>query len=530
MKLAAGEDRKRSAWRDLAKMAGFVSDESNPMGWVERLRAESYGRDEGMGNSSFGMSSRTSGNPRILVVDDESSLRTALFRLFDRLGFHVVTANSRREAEMLSSAETHYDLAIIDLRLPDGDGLELMQALRQMSPSTQFIILTGHGTIETAVRATQMGAFHFLTKPFNMEELQSLAGKALSLRQLQSENQQLRSALSKRYKFDNIIGQSEEIRKVLHLVERVADSDSTVLISGESGTGKELIAKAIHYNSPRANKAFVPINCGAIPGDLLESELFGHIKGAFTGAINTRVGRFDLAHGGTIFLDEIGELSLSLQVKLLRVLQERRFEPVGSAKTHEVDVRVIAATNVDLAKAVQKGQFREDLFYRLNVIPITIPALRVRRDDIQVLLAHFVQHFNQNKGRNLTGFSPEALDILSSYNWPGNVRELENLVERLAILKGQGQVQPDDLPEHYRSHRVSSSASMASGAEPVEVPDDGMDFNTAVDSYENALILQALQKTGWNRNQAAALLKLNRTTLVEKIKKKGLRPPGEASI
>ena len=460
---------------------------------------------------------------RILVVDDESSLRTGLFRLFDRQGYQVLTANCIREAEMLASGEQGLDLAIVDLRLPDGDGIDLMQSLKKSHPSLQVIILTGHGTIETAVRSTQMGAFHFLTKPFSLEELQSLAQRALNVTKLEQENKSLRNALSRKYHFENIVGQSEEIRRVLNLVARVADSDSTVLVTGESGTGKELIAKAIHYNSDRANRPFIPVNCGAIPGDLLESELFGHVKGAFTGAIANRTGRFDLAHGGTIFLDEIGELSLNLQVKLLRVIQERRFEPVGSAKTHDVDVRLIAATNVDLHKAVQKGQFREDLFYRLNVIPINIPALRERKSDVPLLLHHFLQHFNQTKNRSLTGFSPDAMHVLFNYTWPGNIRELENLVERLAILKGQGLVEVVDLPDYYSTNRSVSSPS-----EYLEIPESGMDFNSAVDAYENALILQALQKTGWNRNQAATLLKLNRTTLVEKIKKKGLRPP-EAS-
>ncbi|MES2963989.1 MAG: sigma-54 dependent transcriptional regulator, partial [Bdellovibrionota bacterium] len=291
---------------------------------------------------------------RILIVDDESSLRTAMFRVLDRQGFQVITANCKAEAEALAASDQALDLALVDLRLPDGDGIDLMQKLKIAHPNIQVIILTGHGTIELAVRATQHGAFHFVTKPFNMEEILSIISRALNHKTLTQENHQLRSALHRKYRFDNIIGSSEEIRHVLGMVERVADSDSTVLVTGESGTGKELIAKAIHYNSPRASKPFIPINCGAIPGELLESELFGHVKGAFTGAIANRTGRFELASGGTLFLDEIGELSLSLQVKLLRVLQERRFEPVGSAKTQEADVRIVAATNIDLAKAVQR--------------------------------------------------------------------------------------------------------------------------------------------------------------------------------
>lgn len=496
------------------------------------------------------------GNPRLaqaggkpvraLVVDDESSLRTALFRILDRQGFQVVTANAKREAESLITSETPYDLALIDLRLPDGDGLELMTKLRNTHPACQVIILTGHGTIENAVKATQMGAFHFITKPFNMEELVSIVDKAISHKTLQTENQHLRTALSRRYRFENIVGTSNEIRHVLSMVERVADSDSTVLVSGESGTGKELIAKAVHYNSPRANKPFVPVNCGAIPAELLESELFGHVKGAFTGAIATRQGRFDLANGGTLFLDEIGELPLSLQVKLLRVLQERRFEPVGSMKTHEADVRIIAATNVDLAKAVQKGLFREDLFYRLNVIPVRLPSLKERKSDIPLLLHHFLQMSNDRvaeragaragnaKPRQLAGFSPDAMNSLVNHPWPGNIRELENLVERMAVLKGDGLIEMSDLPEHYQmpTGRTEAAAPYDGdfSIDALDLPESGLDFNSAVDAYENALILQALEKTGWNRNQAAALLKLNRTTLVEKIKKKGLRPPPGAEV
>ncbi len=465
---------------------------------------------------------------RILIVDDESSLRTALFRILDRQGYQVITASCKKEAEVLASTDQPIDMALVDLRLPDGDGIELMTRLKALHPAIQVMILTGHGTIETAVRATQSGAYHFVTKPFNMEELLNLINKALSHKNLQQENIQLRHALHKKYRFDNIIGQSEEIRHVLEMIERVADSDSTVLITGESGTGKELVAKAIHYNSPRANKPFVPVNCGAIPGELLESELFGHVKGAFTGAIANRVGRFELASGGTIFLDELGELSLSLQVKLLRVLQERKFEPVGSVKTQIADVRVIAATNVQLERAIEKGQFREDLYYRLNVIPIAIPPLRSRKPDIPLLFHHFINQFNSTKGRQIEGVSPGAMDVLCNYGWPGNIRELENLCERLAILKGKGIVEINDLPEQYRT-RPAQTQTAHDLVDMFELPDDGMDFNTAVDAFENTLILNALEKTGWNRNQAAAMLRLNRTTLVEKIKKKGLRPPPEAS-
>lgn len=458
-------------------------------------------------------------NQRVLILDDESSLRTALFRVLDRKGLSVITANKIEEAKLLCQGDTSVDLAIVDLNLPDGDGIEFMTWIKNQYPSCEVIILTGHATVESAVRATQKGAFHFVTKPFNLDELLSLVEKAMAHKQLQQENKQLRSELNKKYKFDQIIGTSEQIQNVLGLIERVADSDSTILVQGESGTGKELIAKAIHYNSPRANGPFIPINCGAIPSELLESELFGHIKGAFTGAIANRMGRFEMADGGTIFLDEIGDLEPSLQVKLLRALQERSFEPVGSTKTVTVNVRVIAATNINLEDAVENGRFREDLFYRLNVIPMPVPALRERRSDIPLLLNHFMDIFGRNKGKGLTGITADALECLMNYNWPGNIRELENLVERMTILKGQGQVDVSDLPAKYKT---SKAAKTEIGS--LEIPEGGLDFNSAVDAFENALITKALEKTGWNRNQAAALLRLNRTTLVEKIKKKGLAP------
>ncbi len=458
---------------------------------------------------------------RILIVDDESSLRTALFRILERRGFQVVTAATKAEAEKLCAGQHAIDLALIDLRLPDGDGIDLMGTIKRMHPNSLCVLFSGFATIDTAVKATQMGAFHFMTKPFNMDELMSLIDRTLAHKNLQQENALLKNQLHQKYHFENIIGKSSEITKVLEMIEKVSNSDSTVLITGESGTGKELVARAIHYNSARSEKMLVPVNCGAIPSELLESEVFGHMKGAFTGAIANRMGRFEAAHGGSIFLDEIGELNPTLQVKLLRVIQERKFEPVGSAKTIDVDVRIIAATNVDLEKAVENGNFREDLFYRLNVIPIHIPALRERQSDIPYLLHHFVQSFNREKKRNLTGFTPEALETLVKYAWPGNVRELENLIERLAILKGDGIVDVVDLPERFR---INSASQLSESSISAAIPEAGIDFNSAVDAYENALIMQALEKTGWNRNRAAQLLRLNRTTLVEKIKKKGLAP------
>ncbi len=461
-------------------------------------------------------------NPiKVLVVDDDQTLRAALFRIYSRKGFHVITTASAKEAEQVIASETAIDLVLLDIKLPDGDGIEILRMVKKKYDQTPVIVLTGFGSVDLAVEATKLGAYHFMTKPFNIEELTLLSDKSLSHTRLITENERLKNQLYSKYRFDNIVGQSESIKKVLNLVEKVADSDSTILITGESGTGKELIAKAIHYNSPRSNKPFVPINCGAIPSELLESELFGHIKGAFTGAINNRAGRFELANHGSIFLDEIGDLSTNLQVKLLRVLQERKFEAVGSAKTVEANVRVVAATNVNLQEAVKDGKFREDLFYRLNVIPIYIPALRERRSDIPLLIQHFITVFNEKKGSRITGVAEDTMELLMGYNWPGNIRELENFIERASILKREGIIHTEDLPEHF--HLVGATPTNATIVG--EIPADGIDFNGAVDAYENQLIMNALNKTGWNRNQAALLLKLNRTTLVEKIKKKGLRPP-----
>ena len=462
---------------------------------------------------------------RVLILDDESTLRTALFRTLDRKGYNVVTSQTIEEAKSYCLADKIFDLAIVDVNLPDGDGLEFMTYLKTVYPAIQVIVLTGFATIESAVKATQMGAYHFLTKPFSIEELLSVTEKALDHKNLQQENIQLRQELTSKYGFSNIIGESDGLKNCLSLVERVADSDATILVTGESGTGKELIARAIHYNSPRAKGPFIAINCGAIPSELLESELFGHIKGAFTGAIANRAGRFELADEGTLFLDEIGDLDPSLQVKILRALQEKTFEPVGSTKTLSVNVRVITATNVDLDKAVLEGRFREDLYYRLNVIPIQIPALRERKTDVPLLLSHFLEKFNKNKSKKLTGFSQESLTSLMNYSWPGNIRELENLVERLSILKGSGEVIPADLPAKYKS-----AAACFAETGIIDIPDAGLDFNTAVDQFENALILKALEKTGWNKNQASILLRLNRTTLVEKMKKKGLRTIDEVSM
>ena len=463
---------------------------------------------------------------QILIVDDEELYRRALERILARSGHAVTSARDASEAMARLSGEP-LDLVLCDIRMPGISGLELVRQIHEVDPDLPCIVVTGYGSAEQSVEALHAGAFWYLEKPFEQRSLdvvRKLVDQAIEHRRLRTENRLLQSQLRSRYRFDNVVGQSEALRGVLDLVDRVADSDSTVLVTGESGTGKELIARAIHYNSKRADRVMVTVNCGAIPEELLESELFGHVKGAFTNAVQHREGRFTAADGGTIFLDEIGDMSPNLQVKLLRVLQDRTFEPVGSSKTVRADVRVIAATHRDLEEAIRRGSFREDLYYRLNVIPIEVPPLRRRKEDIPLLVEHFLARMNEEKGRQIEGIHPAALERLVEHDWPGNVRELENLIERLVVLRGRGTVELDDLPAALR--RSASAPLLA-------LPDlgpDGVAFNEIVERLETHLILQALERTSWNKNRTAQLLGLNRTTLLEKIKKKKLEPtevPGD---
>jgi DNA-binding NtrC family response regulator len=449
---------------------------------------------------------------RILVVDDEELNRDLLQQILEREGYQVAIAANGQEALALLRQEI-FHVVLTDLKMPGMTGVEVIRELKMLAPSTMGIIHTAYGSVETAVEAMKAGAYDYVTKPVRRDELLVVIQRALEFQRLHHENVSLRKQLKAKYKFDNIISDNEKMQAIFTQVEKVADTDSTVLIYGESGTGKELIARALHYNSYRQDKPLVPINCGAIPEDLLESELFGHEKGAFTGATAQRLGRFELANGGTIFLDEIGEMRPSLQVKILRVLQEREFERIGGTRTIKVDVRILAATNKNLEDLVARQQFRDDLFWRLNVIPITLPPLRERLSDISLLVAHFIARFNAEKRQHLTGITPEALHMLQSYHWPGNVRELENTVERIAILKGSGMIMPEDLPE--KIFRPSISRSVPS----VDIPDDGLNFDTEVETFEKQLLMQALVKAGGVKSKAANLLHLNRTTLVEKVKK-----------
>ncbi len=456
-------------------------------------------------------------NECVLVVDDSPEIRFSMAEVLKTRGFSVVTASDGQEAmEILDNR--FFDIVLTDLAMPRKTGMELLKHLTEASPETICIIITGFGSIQGAVEALKLGAYDYLCKPIKPDEVIILIDKALEIREIRRENISLKRQLKNTYGFDNIVGNSKSMQGVFGLIEKVADTESTILITGESGTGKELIAHAIHYASDRRDRPFIPVNCAAIPEELLESELFGHEKGAFTHAIKTRIGRFELASKGTIFLDEVGEMSPSLQVKLLRVLQERKFERVGGVNTISVDIRIVAATNMDLEAAVRDGKFRDDLFYRLNVIPIHVPALRERKGDIPLLVKHFLKKFCKGKRQCVEGITDEAMEILSNYDWPGNVRELENIVERLVILTNSTVIARDDLPEQILKNASGSFMNSFSGG-LFELPEEGMSLSRAVEELEKKLILQALEKTGGIKNRAAKVLQMNRTTLIEKMKK-----------
>ncbi len=468
-------------------------------------------------------------NESILVVDDAPDIRAGMAEILKNAGYHVDTASDGQEAiEKLD--DRFFDVVLTDLAMPRKNGMDVLNFLKKHSPESVCIIITGYGTIKGAVDAMKKGAFDYLTKPVKAEEVLIVIQKALDVRQLKRENLSLKQELIHIYGFDRIVGKSKAMQKVFQLIEKVASTDSTVLITGESGTGKELIAHAIHFASNRKDRPFVPVNCAAIPEELLESEIFGHEKGAFTHAIKTRIGRFELADKGTIFLDEIGEMSPALQVKLLRVLQERKFERVGGVKTIRVDIRVIAATNVDLEKAVRENRFREDLYYRLNVIPIHIPPLRERRSDIPLLIKHFMKKFCADKRTLVQDIDQEAMECMTSYAWPGNVRELENIIERMAILANGPTITIDDLPERIVGKRRGGGYALAGDIQNLAMlAEEGFSLSSAVEQFEKTLILQALDKTGWVKNRAAKLLKMNRTTLIEKMKKQKLMTPKKKS-
>ena len=448
----------------------------------------------------------------LLLVDDEAALRQAIAERLADHGFVVEQASNGEDA-LARLADFAYDIIITDLRLPGVDGRVVLQSALDRYPEIIAIIITGFGTVKDAVNAIKQGAADFITKPFQFDALLHVVNSALEQRRLRSENAYLRSQLEARYRIDGLIGRSRVMRDLFQLLETVAATSSTVLITGETGTGKELAARAIHHASPRRLNRFVALNCSAIPETLLEAELFGHVRGAFTGAVGTRQGRFEQAHKGTLFLDEVGTMSTALQMKLLRALQEREFERVGDNQTIKVDVRVIAATNSELARMVSEGTFRDDLYYRLNVINVQLPPLRDRREDIPVLVKHFLGRFATDPEAHL---SQSAMRALMAYLWPGNVRQLENAIERaVALCAGRTEITVADLPPELQGAPAPAAAPF------VDFPDDGLDLPAYLASIERDLINRSLARTRGNRNKAAELLRIKRTTLVEKLKRLG---------
>ncbi len=456
---------------------------------------------------------------QILLIDDELHNREALTVLLGNTGYEVQTAATGEEA--LAILEKYsFEVVLTDLFLPGVSGIDILKSVKEQSPYTNVILMTGNASAETAVEAMKEGAFDYITKPFNFEKLKVQVAKAVEKSRLVAENLYLRQQLRGKYRFDNIIGHSLAMQQVFSRMEKIVHTESTILILGESGTGKELVAKAIHFNGPRKEKPFVAINCGAIPGELLETELFGHVRGSFTGAVADKAGKFEVAHNGTIFLDEIGTMPMHLQMKLLRVLQEQEIERVGSSRKIKLNVRVISATNLDLEAQVRRGQFREDLYYRLNVIPIVLPSLRERREDIPLLARHFLQKCCRELNRPLMSLSPEAMQALELYQWPGNVREMENVIERSVTLTDGERIELRDLPS-----AIAAGAGEAGDGRPLPFPTvtpDGLDMPALVARIESNLIRDAMTLAGGVKARAAAILGINRTTLVEKIKRLGL--------
>ncbi|MDI9571100.1 MAG: sigma-54 dependent transcriptional regulator [Pseudomonadota bacterium] len=451
---------------------------------------------------------------RILIAEDDRLNLQNLQELLESHGYETLGVVDGKQALEAFSRDS-YDLVITDLRMPNMDGLELLRRIKELNADQLVILVTGYGSVQSAVDAMKMGAFDYITKPLKDDLVRLTVSRALSFARLKEENIDLKDRLQDKFDFGKMIGYSDAMKKLFEKIEKVAKTDSSVLIHGESGTGKELVAQAIHFNSDRRYRPMVAVNCGAIPEELLESELFGHEKGAFTGAIRTRIGRFELAQGGSIFLDEIGDMSPALQVKVLRVIQERQFERIGGVKTMTADVRIITATNQNLDELVNEKKFREDLYYRINVIPIYLPPLRERGTDMAILAHHFLKKFNQQKKKNVMGIEQDALDALTSYHWPGNVREMENLVEMLVVMKENGVVTLQDLPGKIRKQGRERQPAPCE----VDLPEEGVDFNKMLLAYERELILKALEKSGGVKNKAARMLNLKRTTLVEKLKR-----------
>jgi DNA-binding NtrC family response regulator len=459
---------------------------------------------------------------RILIVDDEEVLRDVLDAVLRREGFEVIPAASGEEALNVLEGED-VDLVILDVMLPGISGIDTLRAIRIANPHLPVIVITAFSSIDGAIDAMKQGAFHYIPKPFKNEEVIITVNKALEQRRLTHENERLKAELSDKYAYSNIIGKSETMRKVFDLIRLAAPSRSNILVQGESGTGKELVAKAIHHASPRARNAFVTVNSGSLPPELLESSLFGHMKGAFTGAIATKRGLFEVADGGSIFLDEIGNINLETQAKLLRVIQEKEFMRLGSVETIKVDVRIIAATNADLQKLMAESRFREDLYYRLNVITIQLPPLRRKREDIPLLINHFLEKYSEENKRRVLEVTPDAMRILMDHHWPGNVRELENTIERAVVLCTGDRVTPELLPDYLRFPARTDQPAMI-------VPQEGISLKDAVSNYERTMILQSLEIAHGVQKRAAELLQVKPSTLNEMMKRLGIHTKSNAVV
>lgn len=480
--------------------------------WSDRYRTKGRIRGEMM-------------KARILIVDDELSVREFFEILLEKEGYEVVTALDAPDALRIMK-EQSLDLVVTDLQLKNGDGMSLLKEVKRLQADTPVVMITAYATTDSAVEAMKAGAFDYLSKPFKIEEIKVVIQKALQNRSLATENKALKNQLVERYDFTNLLGESEPMKRVYDLIRKTAPTRTNVLISGESGTGKELVARAIHYNSPRKDKAFVTVNCGAIPQNLIESELFGHVKGSFTGAVASKQGLFEAAHKGTIFLDEIGELPLVMQVKLLRVIQERTFHRVGSTESVEVDVRIIAATNRNLEEEVRQGNFREDLFYRLNVIQIPLPPLRQRKPDIAVLADHFLRKYAKETGKDVRRISPKAMEHLLSYDYLGNVRELENIIERSVALESGQEVQAESLPGNVlnpEQHREKFSFKEAER----QFDSGGVALDHLVDAFEKDLLLKALDRSHGSRTKASRLLGISSRSMRYRLKKHGIGGYGD---
>lgn len=452
---------------------------------------------------------------KILVVDDEESMREVLSIMLRRVGYDVTVATGVEEAMGEINKEI-FDLVMTDLKMPNGTGLDILKAVKAASPETAVLIITAFASTESAVEAMKQGAYDYITKPFQVDEVQLIIQKALERQRLSSENTLLKREMASQSSFARIIGQSDAMQKVFDIVRKVADTKSNVLICGESGTGKELVARAIHYNSARNRHPFVTVNCSALPETLLESELFGHMKGSFTGAVSNKVGLFEAAQGGSLFLDEIGETTLATQVKLLRVIQEREIRRVGGTQDMKVDVRIVAATNRDLEKAVAEGGFREDLYYRLDVIPIRLPPLRERTGDIPLLAKHFLEELSRESGKPLPQLTPEAMRLLQGYEWRGNVRELENVIERAVAFFNGAPISEDDIRGWI--HRPIPSQGYSS-----DLPSEGLDLEGFISTIEKELLMKALERSKWVKKKAARLLQLNTRSFRYRLEKYAIK-------